>query len=401
MYLFRTVIAGRQAFWQSYNAHYLFMLLPDKTTLYTEFLPDWIQDKYSWYDQLNRSLLNTNINYLNVNDVLAKLKDPNIPFFNMAFDVLHWNGNALDVMYKVISKRLRDNMQYQQLKDITTAYTIQHRKTAGLFGKETVPWIKLENKRLHAQKHNYQGFNLRPWFSCDIIINENLNRGTILFAADSYFKKSHQDIFRGVKGAVFPFAHNVHKLISVHYMEQFSILNDIAQTEKPNIVIEASAERAGYNITTTAFPRLLIAGERFLNDSQFIIAPNLINKSPKHLNCNLNPTANTIEIIAKNNDPILYLPTQRTNKDGRFVVMAKMHSPINTVAVLFYTQGDKKFSGKRMVSQKVKKGTNYLHFPVFGQPDKKIRLRFDPGTQKATYAIFPMPDTKEMFEEKL
>ena len=402
LYLFRTVVAGRQAFWQSHNATYLFMLLPDKTTLYPEFLPEWIQDKYSWYDQLNRSLVNTNINYLGVNDVLVTQKNPKTPFFNLVFDVVHWNGNALDVMYKVISNKFKNNIHYQQVKDITTAYTVQPKKIlASLFDGETVPWIKLEKKGLRLKNHNYKGSNQHPWFSCDIIINDKLKSGTLLFATDSYFKKSHQDIFEGAHGAIFPFAHNVHKMINVHYTEKFSIISDIAQTEKPNIVIEASAERAGYNIARTAFPRLLIAGEMLLGDSQLIIDSNLINRTSKHLNCNLKISGNKLQVVAINNDPIVYLPTHNTNKDGRVAVMAKVHSPVDTIAMLFYAQVDDRFSGKRMVSKKIKSGLNYLHFQVFTQPNKKIRLRFDPGTKKATYTIFPIPNNKEIFEEKL
>ena len=402
LYLFRSVIAGRQAFWQSYDASYLFMLLPDKATLYPEFLPICIQDKYSWYDQLNGILIDTAINYLDTNEVFEKQKNPKTPFFNMVFDIVHWNGNALDVMYKVISKKFENNADYHQVDDVNIAYTIQPKEmSAGLFGREIVPWIELEKKALRVQKHNYKGFNLHPWFSCDIIINEKLKRGTLLFATDSYFKRSHQDIFKGAKGAIFPFVHNVHQLINVHYLEKFSILKNIAQAEKPNIVIEASAERAGYNITRTEFPRLLIAGDKLVNESQFIIAPKLFTPSSKNLNCILKPTRNTLEVIAKNNDPILHLPTQQTNKDGRFVVMVKMHSPMNTVAQLFYAQGDELFHGTRAVTRKIKKGINYLHLPVYALPDEKIRLRFDPGMKKAKYTIFPMPDTKEMFEEKL
>jgi hypothetical protein len=126
-----------------------------------------------------------------------------------------------------------------------------------------------------------------------------LKRGTLLFATDSYFKRTHQDTLKGAKGAIFPFVHNVHKLINVHYTEKFSILKDIAQNERPNIVIEASAERAGYNITQTAFPRLLIAGDKLLNESQFILSPKLYTPSSKHLNCILELNGNKIEVLQK------------------------------------------------------------------------------------------------------
>jgi len=400
LYLIRTVIAGRQAFWQSHDANYLFMLLPDKATLYPEYLPSWIQAKNSWYDQMNGILQNTRINYLDTKNIFKKHKNPKAPFFNMAYDIVHWNGNALDLMYKVISKKFEGNANYHQLDDPKVAYTIQHKQqSAGMYGREFVPWIELEKKTLRVQKNNYKGHSRYPWFSCDIIVNENLKKGTLLFATDSYFKSTHQDTFKGANGNIFPIVHNVHKLINVHYAENFSILKDIAQTEQPNIVIEASVERAGHNITNTSFPRLLIAGDKLLNESHLIITPYLFSPSTKHSNCLLNPTGNNLEIIAKNYDPIVHLPTQRTNKDGRVVVMAKLHSPVDTVTQLFYAQGDKQFSAKRMVSQKIKKGINYIHLPVYAQSNKKIRLRFDPGAKKAMYTVLPMPETKEMFEE--
>ena len=402
LYLIRTVIAGRQVFWESHGASYLFILLPDKTTLYPEYLPSWIQEDHSWYEQINGILMNTSINYLDTKDVFEKQKNLNTPFFNKAYDIVHWNGNALDLMYKVISKQFEGNASFHQLDDTKAAYTIKfEHKSAGFYGRELVPWIILEKKALRVQKNDYKGNSLYPWFSCDIIINDNLKRGTLLFETDSYFKSTHQDAFKGANGNIYPIVHNVHKLITVHYAENFSILNDIAQKEQPNIVIEASVERAAHNITNTEFPRLLIAGEKLLNESQLIITPNLISPLSKHSNCFLKSTGNSLEIIAINDDPILHLPTQQTNKDGRVVVMTKLQSPLDTVAQLFYAQGDKQFSAKRMVSQKIKKGINYIYLPVYAQPNKKIRLRFDPGEKKAKYTVLPLPKTKEMFEEKL
>ena len=401
LYMFRTTIAGRQAFWQAYGASYLFMLLPDKTTLYPEYLPDWIKNnKDNWFDQLGSILENTGIHYLDINEELGKLKNPEAPFCDKIYDVYHWNGNALDAMYKLISKKFENNIDYHKVR-VNEAYAVKPQEMwVNSFVKEIVPWIKLESSNLSVYKHNYSGYNNPPWAACDIITNDKLENGTLLFSTDSYFKATHQDSFKGAKGQIFPLAHNVHKFISLHYMEKFSILKKIAQVEKPNIVIEASVERAGLNITMTKFPRLLIAGDRLLNEPQFIITPKFLAQF-KNINCILKSTGNTLEVVAKNYDPILILPTQRTNKDGRFVVMVKMASSIATDAQVFYAQGDEQFHVSRVLSQKIKKGINYLHFPIYARPDKKIRLRFDPGWATATYTIFPMPDTKALFEEKL
>ena len=45
LYYYRTIMAGRQAFWQSQGVEYFFILLPDKSTLYPEYLPQWIKLK--------------------------------------------------------------------------------------------------------------------------------------------------------------------------------------------------------------------------------------------------------------------------------------------------------------------------------------------------------------------
>ncbi|MCD4743974.1 MAG: hypothetical protein K8R67_16045 [Desulfobacteraceae bacterium] len=399
LYEFRTIIAGRQAFWQSYGANYLFLLLPDKTTLYPEFLPGWAQDKYSVIDQLNSMLEDTQINYLNINEVLKENKKLKKPFFNKYFDIDHWNANALDVVYRVLSKKFENNVNFHQV-DINKAYTLESIEKSTSISKEIVPWMNLNVSNLRVLKHNYMGVKSPSWASCDIVVNDKLKDGTLLFSTDSYFKYTHQNNFKNAKGKIFPLAHNVHKLIYVHYKEKLSVFKEIAHVEKPSIIIEAVAERTKLNITNRQSPRLLIAGEKILNDSQLIIVPELFVSSSKKKNCLLTPSDNTLKIISKTNDPILHLPTQRTNKKGRFVVMVKMSSTVDTIAVLFYAQGNEKFIGNRLVSQKIKKGLNYLHLPVYAQPDQDIRLRFDPGRKKAIYTIFSMPDTKEMFEEK-
>jgi hypothetical protein len=402
LYRFRTVVAGRQAFWQAMGADYLFLLVPDKITFYPEFLPDWINKHQSWYDQLNQVLENTVINYVDGKRELEKQKVPGKPFFNKFYDILHWNGNALDVMYDVISENMLHIKGFQPLDEKEQAYTIVMRDIPGaLFTSETVPWMELNTEGLRVVQHDYAKNKTYPWEGCDIVVNDRAERGTFLFAVDSYFKATHQDPTPGANGAIFPLAHTVHKFIFTHYKEKFSVIQAIAKKEKPDMVVEVSVERAGMNITITSFPRLLIAGEKFLNDAQFIIVPEIFSPSTKKINCSLIPKDNTLTVVAENTDPILYLPTRRANKDGRLAIMVKMSSQVDTVAQIFYAQGNENFHGQRVLTQKIKKGINYLHFSVYARPDEEIRLRFDPGAKAASYTIFPMPNTKEMFEEKL
>jgi hypothetical protein len=104
---------------------------------------------------LNGILINTEINYLDANKILENKKNTKTPFFNKVFDIVHWNGNALDVMYKIISKKYENNPDYYQIDGVNIAYTIQHREmSAGLFGKEIVPWIELNKEALRVKKNN-------------------------------------------------------------------------------------------------------------------------------------------------------------------------------------------------------------------------------------------------------
>jgi len=399
LYLFKTVIAGRQVFWEDNGAKYIYILVPDKSTLYPEYLPKWIKYKYSWYDQLYGSIINTPIHYLDINNVLQKHKMINEPFYNNIYDINHWNGNALDIAYQSIVEILNKNLK--SLPKIANSYAITPKEVfAEPYTNELVHWMDLNENDLIVKDHNYVG-SLDQWQKCNIVINSKIGEGTLLLSSDSYFKATHQNLYKPANGYIFPLAHNVNKFIQVHYNEQFQIIKDITKNEKPDIVIESSVERMGTNITNSSIPVLLIAGENLLKDSRYTITPDGIITGNLSTNCLKQIEGENINLIASTNDPMLFLPTQFTNRDGRFVVMAKILVQEPTYAQLFYAQDKDDFNEKNSIKQTLKKGINYIYMPIYALPNREIRFRFDPGYQKGIYSICPMPSTKKMFEEEI
>ena len=219
----------------------------------------------------------------------------------------------------------------------------------------------------------------------------------MLFLTDSYFKHTHQKSFPNANGKIFPLAHNVNIYLHGHYHSlTISDIRKINQVDKPTAVVVAFGERAAPNIATRELPDfILIAGERLGNDAFLELTPMISYRAD---NASLTP-GNPLTINSQNDDPQLQLPTQLTNSNGRFVLMAKLYSPHDTVCQVFYAQENQSFSESRSIKKSINKGFNYLYLPIYVKKAGPVRLRFDPGKVKGEYILFEIPESQRLFQE--
>ncbi|AOY57510.1 hypothetical protein dsmv_2654 [Desulfococcus multivorans DSM 2059] len=390
--------AGTQAWFQSHGIPYLLVSIPDKTTLYPEWLPFWAAWKkgQSRYQQIVDVLSKSDIEYLDMLPVLAKQKS-SMRLYNIWFDVCHWNGNALSIAYQTIGRRISKwspaftpRPEFYSIVP-TDAYRYQ-------YGSETVPYLRLQHPDLLENHSNLLPGEEAPknWMGPLLLINKNQEKHGLWFMSDSYFSMTHTEQLPQCVGSISPLALHVQAFLRTHY-NRFSLTfaNDVLNIFRPTVVVEAFVERSQGARTRANDPLIRILGDIFLKTPSHILKPDMDLATVKTVNAEFNRKSeaeNALTLIAENKDPIILLPSLKADNDGRVAVMGHIQAPGNTAIQLFYAQKDQGFSGDRVVTQPLKKGTNLIHLHVSVTPGEWVKLRLDPGGVPGDYHFLALPE---------
>lgn len=393
LYAVKGYFFGMQAFWASQKVQYLCAFIPDKPTLYPEYLPSWVSHKRSWSDQIQPLLHGSSLNYLDFTKPLKKEKPQGL-LYNKKYDIAHWNGKALAVAYNNLVDRL--DLPPAVVKPYKLA---EKTPEVPFLGGETVPWMSLNKKYLSLSSNT--GPEEKKESDPEKIINnyEVIGNKHLLFLIDSYFRYTHQDAFPDAYGAIFPLAHNFRVTTYQHRnLINFSELVKQFKKDKPSVVVETFSERTLIDIEKYSLPaHILIAAERLAANSYMEID----NKTKiKPHNATLS-TAEFISVQAHNNDPQLELSSKQTDDDGRLVVMLMLDAPEDTICELFYADGDNGFTAEDSIVRTIGKGLNFLHMPIYTKKNSVVRLRLDPGKMKGMYKIIPLPNSEDLIREGL
>ena len=399
---FRAATAGAQAFWEMNGVRFISAMVPDKTTLYKELLPPAIGAiaTKNIGQQINEKLVGTPLHYLDFSTALLPFKSIT-PLYNKKYDIVHWNGYGLEAAYKILCAELSNTKLKCEAKPRGEHYTISQRDMSlGFFGSETIPWMHI----LHPEDLQVVPNDFVPsigpiaWMKPDLIRNTKDANGKLLFLTDSYFKATHQDIIPGASGSVFPLAHHVKFYLHMHYGHlNLDVMEKVLHEFKPDVVVSIFAERAAVHPVNLDDPYLLLLGEAYLKSPGFLLNPGqTIKKLIKYSNCELKIHKDHVVIAASHNDPNLYLKPIMPDSFGRVVVMAKLYSPVNTFAQLFYAQGSQVFSENRSVKQKIYKGENYIRLSAYGRPGEVMNLRFDPCGLSGEFLLLSIPEINKI-----
>ena len=109
----RLTAAGKHAYFLSKGIPYYLFLVPDKTTLYPEFLPfyaNWIPHR-TWYQEQVATLKKANIRFYPLNDFFTQFKDKE-RLYDVIYDNCHWNGNALVHVYDYMARNPGKGQSY-------------------------------------------------------------------------------------------------------------------------------------------------------------------------------------------------------------------------------------------------------------------------------------------------
>jgi hypothetical protein len=208
---------------------FLFVIAPNKETIYPEFLPDEINttDNPTWADQIITGLEGKNVSVLDLRQPLIAEKSIHPVYFKTD---THWNPVGAHLAYQQILKALQPdfpNLLPHPITDFDQVTETSSGDLAGLIhlrGEITEPFTAL-----HA-RFDKPSLGLKNPPSGQIItVMPDRNLPTAMIFRDSFFN--------GLQ----PFTSE--HFYRVVYVSDFSVNFDLIAEEKPQIVILEVAER--------------------------------------------------------------------------------------------------------------------------------------------------------------
>jgi alginate O-acetyltransferase complex protein AlgJ len=239
----RSILAGS-------GFRYLFVIAPDKNTIYPEMLPDFVRDHHgrSRVDQLREYLRakNSPVDVLDLHAALLAAKPQGTLYYPQD---THWNGRGFFVAYQAICGALRGWFPEIVPQILGHDYTIREEPWDGgewgLFGlpEENLKYhseflIPLGTQKAHqVQAPRVAGvqFSPEPWNAP--LYWEGNGRESLLVLHDSYMRTGALD-----RNQV-PLAEHFARTLLVGGIRTDQEFKTIVDTFHPDVVIEERAER--------------------------------------------------------------------------------------------------------------------------------------------------------------
>ena len=375
----RLTAAGKYAYFLSKGIPYYLFLVPDKTTLYPEFLPfyaNWIPHR-TWYQEQVSTLEKSSIKFFPLNDYLSQFKKKE-RLYDIVYDNGHWNGNgiahAYDYMAKILAtdNKIFQPVAYKEYYDVNEVPV-----TFSVYGSEKTTFIQLK----HTDDFTCSTLP-EPYRTADynILCNNNkVPNGSLWFFSDSYFGGTHGSF------AVTPFVHNVHTYIHRHYSMGARPFTDLADEtmkfNKPDAVIEEYVERMIGTQHSMFDPKLRIMGDYwmktggiFLEHKTELAALSLHNIEP------LSSASNEF-VFEPDNRLSLKAPAMADDL-GRAVVMGKINAPANSIVRVFYRNEN---GTEKIQDFSILQGSHLFHETINVKPFSQVTISLQfltPGNYK-------------------
>lgn len=402
---FKLAHAGMYIFLKSKGIPYVLVTIPDKTTLYPEYLPFWAHwcKGESIHDQKVRAIREIGIPWIDLLPVLSTKKYEHA-LYNKTFDTGHLNGYGMEICHQQLVEELAKYFSITTSNCYKPYYTIYWSKRYNTtFSSEWVPSIEL------LQIERFQSVEIpglvtekpQSWFEPQCIINSHpLSSLNIVFAGDSYFLCSCQ---KTPADAAWPgdlplLAYHSKQFLkmNIKYLT-LSFLNQLLDKDyKPDIIVEAIVER---NVGTPSRAKtdslLRTFGDMYLKTPMHFLSPTYIKDTIHKKNYNdLTWIYEENAIILKaSKSPYIELPTLTTDADGRAAVVANVFSPIKTYFGIYYTPKEAEdFTQPNINWVEVEPGENLVHLYIIAHPHQEMALRFHLGFDHNEYHILPLPD---------
>ncbi|MBN2498498.1 MAG: hypothetical protein JXR96_28160 [Deltaproteobacteria bacterium] len=368
----QAILEQRRKWLAGKGIDYLFVIAPNKSTIYPEHLPDHIHRlaKKSKLDQLAEHLQHkSSLAFLDLRKPLLETKEIHQTFSRTD---THWNDSGAFAAYEEIMKalgmqplaagRMRSIPVAEQSGDLARLLSLD----AYLTDKsvQVVPKGGF-SARLFSEGH--RGGRL-----VSIKENEQPDLPSLLVFGDSFTERTRLKDYLG---------EHFRRSVFVRGESDFFDTR-MVETEHPDIVIQEMVERfmmAPFqdNPVEVSQPGLPLL--------QSLSAENLDGMRPMN-QVDIRSEEEALVVESLGRDPHFQLPEMPLGECGQIVVQVDLDSPVDTFFQLFYlAPGERRYSEKSSVVKKIRAGRGRLSLRV---PKAIGRLRLDPGREAGAYRIY-------------
>lgn len=364
------------------------IIIPDKNTLYSEYLPDHLQTtKVSILDNL---LLKQKTTMVNIKKAMTQSKIAYPQRMLYSKTDTHWNLYGAYIGYEEIMRTMSENFQQNQIRLNYESFCLKKMAIKDL--------VKLINGQNYFDGYHYEIID-RSAFIGDYLVSYQrpeeievvaASRNTDLFRDAETFNdtKMGKVLYIGdsFAGALSVYLNNTfQEVIYRHYVNSRETnIDDLVETYKPDIVLFEMVERilsqptpVFIKLTDSIVPQTIIKVD--LKD----IKPLKENDPALVIN---HESDSTLILEALNNDPMLKIAINQTYQPGQYLEIDMTSCAATSCNIYYQTYGLKGYNEDNLVSVAIGKGRQKFYIEI---PPAEIKgqLRFDPGAVPGTYII--------------
>jgi hypothetical protein len=393
--LLRAVLffAARVDWLRELDIEYLFFFAPNKHTIYSEFIPDYIEKvgEISSWDQLNYALDRyTNVHYVDLREPLLNGKGEAARYWKTDKDQAalyfkkdsHWNGAGADIAQYEIAKKLKELFPGKiepfrrppedfQMSAFTGDITL-------IMGGDEKEAYGPELYRSTCTDETKEDYLQRQ----HVTLCGKAELNAVIFN-DSFMpplKPFFTDYFRR----------------TAYYWEQMrkSIVSQEIDISKPDIVIEQRAERFLPFTPRAWYENYSRFWQKHWHKwKKIIYRLDLENVGQgkyqgENMQMLYDEAENQLTLNALTDDPQLHLPIQDFKEDHLYLIKIEIESFAATELQVYYGVSGKEDQDPEPFSETIalKKGVNSVILPLFSLELNGF-VRVDPGKKAGKYAL--------------
>ena len=233
-------IKSFQDYAESKDKKFIYVLLPDKKTIYPEYFPEGynVKGDVSRTDQVLNYLDEYSVNYYWAKDTMLEGKKT-MPVNNKKFDITHWNENGTFIVVSELHSRLGLEPIREEDYDITEKVE-KYLPNSDFVINESVPLYTLKDQKavlergwhekneilFHQGQHHYFSYHHNP---------QNTDAPKLLVIHDSYLAAMEKFFCENVSELFFIHRYNIHNIDWFKYY---------VDTLDPDIIVFENPERS-------------------------------------------------------------------------------------------------------------------------------------------------------------
>lgn len=383
------VIQAKKDWFDRQNIRYVFVLAPNKQSVYPEYLPDWMRRHAVSARRIDRLVevlrKHTDVEIIDLRDALLREKDREPVFFRTDS---HWNWQGAYAAYRQVIDRLKDWFPDMEPlpKSRMTEIVRDFRHGDLRMGLDGVIWEK-ERVWLPAEPCSQLNGTAFDRYLYEKRCETGRTRAIVL-------RDSYMDFVEPYLSEHFGDVVYIWKRWAEDSGTEHRLYKEWIEKIHPNLVIEERAERLIGQIPAATLE------QRFDYSGPFVghwNAESGFDGIVLHQQAWLERSHDGLLIHATGMDPGVRLPDMGQDI-GPLILRIEMESPADTALQIFYpTASEKGYTEENSRGVLLKKGQNTVYLCI-EEPTVRGRLRLDPGYAVGTYRLRSLEIRRDRLE---